>query len=64
MIGKDQIREWTTAASLTVERAAELCEVPVRTMEYWRRYHCVDPKRAEPLRLAAEKAKGRAPCSA
>lgn len=64
MISKEQIREWTTVAGLTVERAAELCEVPVRTMEYWRRFHCVDPKRAEPLRLAAENAQGRTRCTA
>lgn len=57
MISKEQIREWTAAAGLTVERAAELCDVPLRTMEYWRRHRCVDPRRAEPLRLAALRAK-------
>lgn len=58
MISKEQIREWTTAAGLSVARAAELCDVPVRTMEYWRRYRCADARKAEPLRLAAANSGG------
>jgi hypothetical protein len=58
MIPKETIREWTKTAGLTVERAAEVCGVPVRTMEYWRRHRCVDDAKAEPLRLAAGKAGG------
>jgi len=59
VIPKETIREWTTAAGLSVERAAELCDVPVRTMEYWRWRHCRWDHKAEPLRLAAAKAEGR-----
>lgn len=58
MISKEQIREWTATAGLTVAEAAELCDVPLRTMEYWRAYRCADPAKAEPLRRAVEKARG------
>lgn len=57
IVTKDQIRDWTTKAGLTVSAAAELCDVPLRTMEHWRRFDCRYYGRLlEPLRLAAENA--------
>lgn len=52
------IKQWVKDSGLTLERAAELCDVSLRTLEYWRKHHCAHDHKADPLKALSSKNRG------